>query len=234
MTSLILAGTLSGCVETTQQKSARAKVTADRLLASQNPVRVTRPNPDVSVLVVGRVTSGDAQAIGVTLRNDTPRPLSDVPISVGVIASGGHRVYLNSAANLPYFQTHVGAIAPGASTTWVFTARGRSTAAGPSFAIAGVPTVTDEAGIDTLPVITTSSTPPRRGSTQVTITNRSGVPQTGLAVYAAAFAGRRLIAAGQTALIALHSSATTTIAINLVGNAAAVPLQLDAPPTDLR
>ncbi len=234
MTSLILIGTLTGCVETTQQKSARAKVTADRLLASQNSVRVTRANPDVSVLGVGRVTSGGAQAIAVTLRNNAAQPISDLPISVGVLARGPHRVYVNSAPNLPYFQTHVGAIAPGAATTWVFTARARSASGGPPFAIVGFPTVADEAGIDNLPVITTWATPPRRGLTQVTITNHSGVPQAGLAVYAAAFAGRQLVAAGQTALSALDSSATTTITINLVGNAAMVPLRLDAPPTDLR
>ncbi len=237
MTSLLLMTTLTGCVETTQQKSARAKLTADRLLASQEPIEVTRRNPGVSVLDVGRVTSGATNAIAVTLRNDGTQPVTDLPISVGVTTSGGRTVYLNGQAGLPYFQTHIGAIAGGASAMWVFTTRG-TPPTGTPFAAVGFATVTDNEGIKSLPVISASVTAsgsaraPRR--VVVTIANRSGVAQSGLAVYASATSGRRLLAAGQGSLAQLSSSGTSTITIKLVGNPGAVPVQADAPPTNLR
>ncbi len=237
MTSLLLMTTLTGCVETTQQESARAKLAADRLLASQEPIEVTRRNPGVSVLDVGRVTSGGTSAIAVALRNDGTQPVTDLPISVGVITRDGRTVRLNGQAGLPYFQTHIGAIAGGASVTWVFVTRATLPTGAP-FAAVGFATVTDNQGIKSLPLLSASVTAPAstrtRGQVAVTIVNHSGLAQSGLAVYASASSGRRLLAAGQGTLAQLSSSGTSTITIKLVGNSGTVPVQADAPPTNLR
>ncbi|HTX01781.1 MAG TPA: hypothetical protein VMD59_23565, partial [Acidimicrobiales bacterium] len=74
---------LTGC-ETTQQKSARIEVQDDRVLAAQQPVRVVRADSEISVLGVAIVRGSGHVAIAVRLRNDGARPLSDLPISVGV------------------------------------------------------------------------------------------------------------------------------------------------------
>ena len=240
MTSLLLMSTLTGCVETTQEKSARAKLTADRVLASQLPVRVTGTHPRVSVLDVGLVRAGATSAVAVTLRNAAPSQLSDLPVSVGVRSGHGRVTYLNAAANLPYFQTHVGAIAAGATTTWVFTTTGAAVPAGARpFATIGFPTVTDNAGVAKLPAISASATSSASGPAGVTrvtvaVTNHSGVPQVGLAVYATGRSGGRLLAAGQTVVPQLDPGAATAVALRLVGSPAGATVQIDAPPTNLR
>ena len=237
MTSLLLMSTLTGCVETTQEKSARAKLTADRVLAAQLPVRVTRSDPRVSVLDVGLVRTGATSAVAVTLRNLSARQLSDLLVSVGVRTGNGRITYLNAGANLPYFQTHVGAIAPGATTTWVFTTVAAVPAGARPFAAVGVPTVTDNAGATNLPAISASATGPAAGPagvTRVTVTNHSGVPQVGLAVYATAWAGRQLLAAGQTVVAQLDSGTSRPVVLRLVGSPAGATVQIDAPPANLR
>ncbi len=237
MTSILLTSTLTGCVETTEQKSARAKLTADRVLASQAPVRVTRRNPQVSVLDVGLVTRHGTSAVAVTLRSNVARPVSDLPISVGVVTGRGRATYLNRAANLPYFQTHVAAIAGAGSVTWVFTTRGAPPAGARPFAAVGFPTVADQAGATSLPTITASTAAPgpgHPGPVSATVTNHSSVPQVGLAVYAIASSGRRLLAAGQTSVAQLDPGDSATVAIRLVGAPAAATVQLSAPPTNLR
>jgi len=221
---------LTGCVETTQTKSARIEVQDNRLLASEEPVRVARADGEVSVLGVALVHgAGGRVAVAVRLRNDAARSLTDLPISVGVRAPDGRITLLNAQANLPYFQTHIGAVAPGSQTTWVFT--GRSGApAGTPVALVGAPTFTVAAAPATLPQITTAPATPGR----VTITNRSGIPQYALTVYASAEAAGRVLAAGQAAVAELAPGARATVAVPLVGDAGTSSLQLDAPPTLLR
>jgi len=234
MTSLLIITSLSGCVETTQQKSARLGLIDDRLLASQQSVRVTRADPQVSVLGVASVTRGSASAVAVTLRNDAARPLSDLAISVGVTSGGGRRIYLNAAAGLPYFQTHVGAIAPGGAVTWVFTRSGRLAAGARPFALVGAPTVTDQAGAASVPSVTVSAGRSRGGILPVTVTNHSGVPQVGLALYASATSGQRLLAAGQASLAQLDPGDHATVPVAVVGATGPAPVSIDAPPTNLR
>src|SRR5436305_747660 len=109
---LLLAGALSGCVETTQQKNARAQQRDDRILATRNAVEVSRSDPDIAVLNVMMLRRRAGTAIAVTLRNDGGKPVSDLAINVGVRTAAGATRYLNRQAELPYFQTHVGRDAP--------------------------------------------------------------------------------------------------------------------------
>jgi len=225
---------LTGC-ETTQQKSARIEVQDDRVLAAQQPVRVVRADSEISVLGVAIVRGSGHVAIAVRLRNDGARPLSDLPISVGVRTRSGRTTYLNGTANLPYFETHIGAVAPGTPTTWVFTGRGAAAPAGAPFALVGAPAFTVAGTPATLPDISAALDTARAGDdVSATITNHSGIPQYTLAVYASARAGGRVLAAGQAAVAQLDPGASATVAIPLVGDRGASSVQLDAPPTLLR
>ncbi|HKR99956.1 MAG TPA: hypothetical protein VJU79_10635, partial [Candidatus Dormibacteraeota bacterium] len=104
---MLAAGTVAallatGC-ETTQQKSARAQVQAERVLATRKPVLVKHANPQVQAERVSVLRSGRRTAIVVLLHNSGAQPVSDLPISLRAL--GGR--YLNRRANLGYFQTHV-------------------------------------------------------------------------------------------------------------------------------
>ena len=79
-------------------------------------------------------------AVVVELRSRARTPLTDVPIAVGVRTRGGKALALNGGRDLDWFETHVAALAPGATTTWVFTARRRVPAGARAYARVGVPT----------------------------------------------------------------------------------------------
>jgi hypothetical protein len=231
---LPLVGVLAGCVETTQQQNARARVQAERVLASQSPVLVTRQDPGVTVRSVAMLRDRGT-AIAVVLHNDGAHPVTDLPISVGV-TSRGRTVYLNRAAGLPYQRTHVASLAPGALTAWVFTSPSSAPAGGRPFARVGNNTFTPQEHVGTLPSVTTrvlASEPSRHGGDllKATITNHSAVPQYGLAAYAYALAGGRLLAAGDALLTRLDGGSSATVAIRLTGNPGKAPVALDAPPT---
>jgi hypothetical protein len=130
------AASIAGC-QTTQQTSARAKLRADRVLATQHALRVVRINPAVRVVSVRLVRSAGGAAIVVALHNRGARPLADLPISVGVRVRGAKR-YLNRASGLGYFQTHVPTLAPDGDATWVFQTTTALHAGGAPFAAVGV------------------------------------------------------------------------------------------------
>ena len=166
---LALVGTLGGCVETTQQKNARAQLQDDRLLASRSSVHVTRPDPNVAVLNVRALRSPAGGAIAVTLRNDGGRPVSDLPLSVGVRTPAGHTTYLNGQPELPYFQTHIAGIGGKAEATWVFSSAS-PIPAGRVFVRVGAPAIPVDKAVAKLPAITSSLTSVRStGRDRVTL-----------------------------------------------------------------
>lgn len=233
---LLLGGLFGGCVETTEQKNARVELQDDRLLASRSPVRVTRADPDVAVLAVKLLRAHARTAVAVTVLNRSPRAASDLPLNVGIETRAG-AVYLNRAAELPYFQTHIGGLAGRAQATWTFIAP-RSSPAGRPFARVGA-SVVRAGGGSGVPAISASLVSVRvRGRDSATavarVTNHSGVAQSGLELYAHALAGERLVAAGAAPLESVGSGASKTVQISLVGSPGAHALQLDIPPTNLR
>jgi hypothetical protein len=129
------ATSLAGC-QTTQQTSARAKLRADRVLATQHPLRVVRINPAVQVVSVRLLPRAGATAIVVVLHNRSARRLADLPISVGIRARGAKR-YLNRASGLGYFQTHVPTLAPRGDATWVLQTTAVARGGGTPFAAVG-------------------------------------------------------------------------------------------------
>jgi hypothetical protein len=211
-----LALLVSGC-ETTQQKSARSKVQAERVLATRHKVLVTRANPFVRAERVTVVRRAGRTAIAVLLRNTGSRPVSDLPISLRV---GGR--YLNRRAGLTYFQTHTPAIAPGGEATWVFVTR--APVRGASVIVGVHPAVSAEAG--RLPSLRASV-----GARGATVTNSSGVPQYGLVVYAYAQRGTRLLAAGRASLARLAAGKSATVPLRLVGRPGGATVHVEAPPT---
>ena len=221
--TLPLALVLTGCVST-QQIAARARLVSARTLASQTPIEVTRGNPSVSVGPVTVIRARAGTAIVVPLRNDTSNTLTDLPISV-TVRTARHEVYLNRSANLDYFQTHVAAIGPRASTDWVFTTDARIPA-GRAVALVGLAQLHPSVA-RSLPLIEVSSG--RGGS--VTVANGSGIPQYDLQVYAVAIRAGRDVGAGRAEVSHLGSHATTTLSVTLLGDGQGAALRLIALPT---
>jgi hypothetical protein len=223
---------LTGCVST-QRIAARARLVSARELASQSTTGVVQANADVTVRRLTLIHTRTGTAVVASLRNNSSNTLTDLPISVGIHTPAKHAVYLNRSANLDYFDSHIAAIAPHGVTTWVFTTR-RRVPGGRPFATVGVSQLPSSAG-GRLPQIDVSvragRSAPGSIKVDVSVSNRSGIPQYDLQVYAVAIRGGRDVGAGRTAVTHLGTNATTTLSITLLGGTQRAALRLIALPT---
>ncbi|MEA2159353.1 MAG: hypothetical protein QOD66_1733 [Solirubrobacteraceae bacterium] len=225
---------LPGCV-TTQQRNARTVLINERTVASQTSVRVTRKNPYVAVTGVASVTASGTTAVAVQLRNRATHPLTDLPISIGVRAAGGRRLYLNGHPDADYFSTHIASIGPGETLTWVFTTRNARAHEGRLFAAVGIAKLPANTSQGTLPRITVAGGPPSPLGTsghrlRVVVSNPSPTPQYQLQIYAASLTGGRYVGAGRVSVASLDGGARKTLDLTLVGSLAGA-VRLFATPT---
>jgi hypothetical protein len=216
---------LTGCV-TTQQRNARAKLSAERYIAARAPLRIGALNPDVDVVRTALVRTRARTAVIVELRSRARRPLADLPIAVGVRTPGGRRLALNGAADLTWFRTHVAALPSGALTRWVFVTGRRVPAGSRAEAQVGRPG-TPAGHPSTLPRLEADALSDGR----VVVRNVSDIPQTDVPVYAVAQAGDRYVAAGVAATPKVSGHTRTMFALPLVGTPGAARIHVDALPT---
>lgn len=220
---------LAGCA-TTQDRNARAKLAATRLLAARKPVQVTAPNPDVAVGKVALVHHKGAVAIVVELRNTSAAPLTDLPIVVG-LRRGGRERPLNTRGGLSYFQSHVAAIGPKASTTWVFTSRGVKDLSGRPYAVVGLPASPPISRATSLPALTTRAASGLGPVVRVRVRNSTSVPQYALPVYALARRGSRYTAAGRAVLGHLGTDSSKELRVKLIGSTGGAQLTVQSQPS---
>jgi hypothetical protein len=227
-----LAATVSGCV-TTQERNSWTLLTNARTLASQKAVHVTRINHGVRVQTVTLVRGGSGAAIVVRLRNLTERPLTDLPISVGIDGAKTTRTYLNRKANLDYYDTHVPAIGAGASAIWVLPlAADQTKLSGRPFADVGFARQPPSTLVQRLPRIAVQQEGASHGAQlRLELSNRSGLPQLGVQVYAVSAHASRYVAAGRASIGDLGGGATSTVGITLRGSPEHGSVELSAPPT---
>jgi hypothetical protein len=240
VTTLVL-GALPGC-DSTQQKNARAQLVAQRELASRKLPDV-RPGSPVAVTRTSLIRGRRSTAFVVDLRSRAAKPLTDVPIVVGVRTPGGRREPLNARKGLDWFQTHVPAIAAGGRATWVFERKRSVTAGARPYARVGIPASPALSDADSLPTVeATARTEPvslerrrrRRSSARVEVANVSDVPQYELQVYALVRAHGRYVAAGKRAIEHLGTGERTTVTVPLTGRARRQGLRAHAIPTIFR
>jgi hypothetical protein len=219
---------LAGCV-TTQDRNARAKLSAERQIAARAPLRLGARNTEVDVAAAALVRGAgrNRTAVVVELHSRARTPLTDLPIAVGVRTRGGKRLALNGGRDLDWFATHVAALAPGTTTTWVFTARRRMPAGARAYARVGVPSAVPASRASSLPRLQADDL----GGGRVRVRNGSAVPQVDLPVYAVARAGGRYVAAGRASIPKLSGDSEATVAVPLVGARNAPRAQVHVLPT---
>jgi hypothetical protein len=227
-------GGLAGCV-TTQDKNERAKLRSTRLLEGRKAQRLGPANPDVRVERVSLVRGRRTSAIVVDLRNSVRRPLTDLPIRVGVRTRRGRRVPLNAGRNQGWFQTHLPAIDARGRTTWVFTRRTRGMPAGRPFARVGTPhgpAVSSAASLPEIEAVPAGAL--RRRAVRVRVDNRSQVPQFDLQVYAYVTRRGRYVAAGKAVVRQLDHGTDATARVRLTGPGRGGSTRVHAIPTIFR
>jgi hypothetical protein len=226
---------LTGC-DSTQQQAARARLKAQRVLASASPTIVRRRNLDVSVLGVSLLRGSGGTAITVHLRNRRALPLNDLPISVGTVSRDRKDVYLNAAPNSYYFKTHLASIGARGSVTWVFTTTRKLPRSARPFAAVGAQATLPPTTVRVLPKIEVAAAGPPTSATggsrlRVSVRNLSQVPQYQLQVYALGLERGRYVAAGRATVGHLGTGSSETLTLTLIGDAGATSVELEALPT---
>lgn len=225
---------LAGCT-TTQQKASWVRLNSARLRASETPVRVTSPSRVVRVQQLVAVPGAAGSAVVVRVRNTGSRAVSDLPISVGTVGSGGRRSYLNGAPGLDYFQTHLPVVPAHRELTWVYTTGRRLPRGTPVFAVVGAAPSPRVAVPSSLPRIDVSRdpmphAPASRNVLRLNVINRSSVTQYQLPVYALVHRGHSYLSAGKATLGELTGGGAARLRLTLVGKPGA-NVQLEAAPT---
>jgi hypothetical protein len=233
---------LAGC-STTQQEAARLQLNSARIRASEDRTRVTAPGRVIRVAKVALVTGAGRTAFVVRVQNPTSRPVSDLPISVGVRLGSKPPVYLNTRSpdEYSYFDAHLPLVAAGATLTWVYTTSRHLAAHSRPFAIVGATPSPPAPTAAPLPVIRASALGPsgapgtvvRPGaaSLPIALQNLSAVPQYQLQVYAVARRAGRYVAAGNLTVPHLGSQARRTLKLSLLGSLDHAQLWVEALPT---
>jgi hypothetical protein len=232
LAALPIAVLLTGCV-TTQHIAARTRLVNARILASQTPTEVVTANPEVTVTRTVLIRAGTGTAVAVALVNDSTRTLTDLPISVGTLTRAGQRVYLNRSGNLDYFQSHIAAIRPHASVSWVFTTGRRVATGARPFATVGAGQLpaTVPRRLPQIAVSVRRAVGAAAQTVELAVSNRSAVPQYDLPLYAVAVRDGRPVAAGSASVAHLGTHGRTTVQLSLIGNSRQAALELAALPT---
>jgi hypothetical protein len=202
--------------------------------AAQLVTKVTAANPLVTASVSGTVTSGLKTALIVSVHNAGRQAVTDLPISVGYSLPGSSRVYLNAAAGLNYFQTHLPAIFAGQSRVWVYTA-GRTLPPGARlFALVGrrasVPARLTEPNVR----IAFKVAQPTSSKLRIALQNSTSVPQYQLQLYAYAKRDGHYVAAGNKTVTDLGAGSHQDLTLRLVGASQGATVQVEAIPTILQ
>ena len=229
----------AGCA-TTMQTAARLQLNDARIRAAELPTRVQTPGHAVHVTAVTLLRHGDQVAFVVGIRNAADRPVSDLPISVGV-RSGRHvRRVFNAGSTAAYFRSHLPAVAAGSQTSWVLTGDARLPAGARPFAVVGESPSAPARPRRSLPpmrvirVPGVGGTASPQGPLTILVSNLSSIPQYQLQVYAIGRRSGRLVAAGALTVPVLAAGARVRVRLHLVGSSARTRLQLQAFPTIFR
>jgi hypothetical protein len=231
--ALVGALALAGCT-TTQHAAQRERLDSARQRAALEPTKVTLENTAVTATGVSEVRVAGRTAFVVTIHNGLNRAVTDLPISVGYTTANGTSVYLNSGADLDYFQAHLPAISAGGRLTWVYTASRALPAGAHTFARIGsrraAPARLTETNVSIKVSYRYSAS---TGSLIVHLENPTSVPQYQLQLYAYARRGQRYVGAANRTVMTLGAGSARNIKLGLVG-VAGDELHVQAVPTILQ
>lgn len=223
-----LALVASGC-QSTQSKSAELAKEGG-VASKEKGLKITERSRDVKVSGALVLSDRNGAAAVVELRNTGKRTLVNVPIAIDV-RKGGKSVFRNDAPGLEASLVGVAALRPGERMTWV---NDQVFAAGPK--VETTVGATDDRAPAKLPEIAIS--PPRLGGDPTSgiavegkVTNKSGLLQRKLVLYAVARKAGKVVAAGRGQVERLKPGKSAGYQIFFIGNPEGAQVDVAAPPT---
>jgi hypothetical protein len=223
---------LTGC-ETTAEKSARlekAALARAKTTQSGSAPATFAPSSKLHVTETALVHGSEGWAAVVTVRNDSGGAELGAPISIAVHGAGGASLYTNAEGGLSRSLTTLPLIPAHGEVTWV----------DDQVQVSGTPTgLTAKLGEGTAakqppyPLRVSSQTPvsePGGGEAIAgKVTNRAGVEQQELVVFAVARRAGRVVGAGRAVLPTLSVGATSPFQIFVTGSARGARIEVSAP-----
>jgi hypothetical protein len=229
---LLLALALGGCESNEERHAALMRADKHAHVQLAAGLVIGQPSRYVKVLATATLHDENGIAAVVTLRNDSPHALHEVPIAITLREPNGKVLYQNNASGLSTPLTHAPLLLPGQRLQWiddqipgdgtpgaldVRVGEGPATsAAAPSIAVTGGHLFDD----------------PSNGlGAEGTVVNRSSVTQQELVVFAVAVRGGRIVAAGRAVLPSAPAHASTPFQVFFIGDPKGATLQFSAPPS---
>jgi hypothetical protein len=231
---LVLAFVLAGC-ESSQDKSARLAKQGGKAFTRKG-LDVKRENPDVKVGRTFVLQDANGAATVVELRNVSPAPLVNVPVSIDVLGANKRTVFKNDAPGLEPSLVSAPVLEPRSEFTWVndqVTPTGRAQSVNVRIGQAPGRAPADLPKLDLAPP-KLKRDPVSGIEASGAVTNRSKVEQRGLIVYCVARRGGRVVAAGRSAIQRLKPGQKLFYHVYFIGDPSGAQLSVAAPPTVLQ
>jgi hypothetical protein len=199
---------LTAC-ESTQSKSAALEEQGSKLLLDDTGLQVEKESTDVKVLSTALLTDANGSAVVVTLRNDSGRDLTNVPISIDVLDAKGRSIYKNDIPGIEQGLAAVPYVPAGETVDWV---HDQVLATGKPKTVkvkVGASTATFSGELPEIEVSEPAIEGDPVSGIEATgdVVNRTGEEQGRLLLYAIARQGDKVVAAGRGAID--HLKATT-------------------------
>ena len=229
---LALALTLTGC-ETNIQRSAQLRHD-HRPVAAQTGLVIKRESHDVKVLSTTVLHDENGIAAVVTLRNDSPRPLREVPVAITLREPQGRTLYQNDIPGLSAPLAHAPLLMPGQRFDWIYDQIEASGTPGPLSARVGeAASVSGRPPSIAVTGVHLFDDPTNGIGAEGTVVNRSTVAQAELVVFAVGRRDGQIVAAGRAILPNAPARSSTPFQVFFIGNPKGASLELSAPPTTL-
>jgi hypothetical protein len=226
----LLALALTGC-ETNIQRSAQLRHDHHRV-AVQTGLAIKRTSRYVKVLGTTILHDENGIAAVVTLRDDSPHALREVPIAITLREPRGRTLYQNDIPGLSGPLTHAPLLLPGRSFDWIDDQIEASGAPGPlSTRVGEAATVSGHVPSIAVTGVHLFDDPTNGVGAEGAVVNHSKVPQEELVVFAVARRAGRIVAAGRAVLPNAPASSSTPFQVFFIGDPKGASLELSAPPT---
>jgi hypothetical protein len=230
---LLAALALAGC-ETTAEKSAKleraAKLAAAKRPAGERTPTFTRPSRYVRVLGATLLHSSEGAAVAVTLRNDSPHVLKQVPIAIALKDASGRTVFQNDVAGSEPALVTVPSMPARGELTWVDDQLPKGLGASVSARVGEASAIAGAAPAIAVTGASVGEEASNGLGASGTVSNHSRTMQLHLVVFAMASRGGHIVAAGRAVLPELAAGASAPFHIFFIGDPRGAQLRVSAPP----
>jgi len=223
---------VAGC-ETTEEQSAKIGRELGKQSAIAGHTSLGSASRAVRVKSKVLISSGGSAAVALELTNTSAQAQVSFPILIDVADAAGKGVYENNTKGIDPSLQQLALLAPHATVWWV---DNEVLATAPKTVSARVG-ASKAAAPTSIPQITTSKASASASfpgpHVSATVSNRSQLTQSQLAVYAVILKGSQAVGAGRAVIASLGPGASTRVLIPVIGAIDGSTIALTSAPTTL-